>query len=385
MKKKKEFRPDYGLGSPTERLSWWFLLRLMWEQFGIWGYSPANGLLAVREAVAAEKLRRNDVALDAEKNISFSPKGSRIIYPFLIQLLIKMLNRTEFVMMLPFYPGHLKSVLWAGGKPVFVAAWTAREYVDRLEEELRKGRFWPAAVIICSIGNPFGYKTDLESFRRLVRLAHEFGFILIVDEAYAELSYDGIAAPSPFQAEDALPVTVATMTGSKFLSAAAGGIGLAMGPENIIAPLNDAMEFLSEGGNGLIQTAFGFALPHVGPYVRELLGVYSGRAEGYTGLLENAGLPNAKNGVGDGGMFLFPPTDDVDADELVTQVASEGVTIRPGRMFLNTGDALVIGDHPGMNFLRLCLREDMRTTERAFSILGSIIARMRAAREVSLV
>lgn len=365
---------NFGLGSPTQHLSWWFLLRLFWEQLGSWGYAPGNGLLDARKAVAGYKLKKHGVKLDPERNIAFSAKGSRIIYPFLIQLILKALGRTEVVMMLPYYPGHLKSVRWAGGKAIFIAALSAKNYVDRLEEKLRKGGFLPAAVIICSIGNPFGYKCDLLSFERLVALAHEFGFILIVDEAYSELSYDGIAAPSPFQVAGALRVTVATMTGSKFLSAAAGGIGLAMGPDTLIAPLNEAMEFLSEGGNGIMQTAFGFALPHCGPYVNNLVKLYSGRAHAYADLLvQKAGLPHAHFGIGAGGMFLWTPTDELDADELARRADINGVIVRAGRMFLDTGDEQ---SPKNMNFLRLCLREPLPVAEHSFNILGNVITQM---------
>ncbi|MDR3643060.1 MAG: pyridoxal phosphate-dependent aminotransferase [Candidatus Doudnabacteria bacterium] len=375
MKPRKiEVIGDFGLGSPNERVSLWFLLRLIWEQFGIWGYAQSNGIEKAQEAVVAYKRNRHGVVLDPCKNVRFSPKGTRIIYPFLIQLILEQLKRTEVVMTLPFYPGHLKAVRWAGGKAVFLAALSAVTYVDRLEEKLRKGGFHPAAVIICSIGNPYGYKCDLESFRRLVALAHEFGFILIVDEAYAELSYDCIPAPSPFEVEGALPVTVATMTGSKFLSAAAGGIGLSIGPERILQPLSENMEFLSEGGNGLIQSAFAFALPHIEPYVRNLAKLYDSRAHSYADLLYEAGLYEAKSGVGDGGMFLWVPTDDLSSNELADRAQSEGVIIRPGSMFLDTGD----DQRPGnMNFLRFCLRERDQVAARSFRALRPLITTMR--------
>lgn len=316
---KKINEGDLGLGSPTERLPWWFLLRLFWEQLDIWGYAPSIGLPEARAAVASRKFQKNGVKLDPETNITFSMKGSRMIYPFLIKLILEMVGRIEVVLALPFYPGHLIAARWAGAKVRFVPAMNAKDFVDGLEERLRSGLLNPAVVIVCAIGNPFGYRFDLESYRRLVSLAHEFGFKLIVDEAYAELGYDGTVTASPFQAKDALPVTFVTMTGSKFLSAAAGGIGIGISSVELVAAYNKATEFLSEGGNGLIQAAFAYALPHCDPYIIRLAQMYKNRAYGYAALLEQVGLTNAKKGIGDGGMFLWTPTDRLDADNLVAQ------------------------------------------------------------------
>jgi aspartate/methionine/tyrosine aminotransferase len=330
-------------------------------------------LLKAREAVSKYELRKHGVKLDPATNVTFSMKGSRMIYPFLLEIILDRLQRNTVILPIPFYPGHVSAVRRAGGRAVFVPATSAREFVNGLEEKLRQGLL-PAAVVVSSIGNPLGYRYNSWAFNRLVGLAHQYGFKLVVDEAYAELAYDGTATASPLEAEDALQVTLITMTASKFLSAAAAGIGILIGTPDLIGDFNSAVGDLSEGGNGLVQSAFGFTLPHCDAYVRDLAKKYADRATDYSSLLFQAGLHNAVRGVGDGGMFLWTPTDDVDADLLADRAEEEGVIVRPGRIFLDTGDS----QRPSnMNFLRICLRENMSVAERSFALLRPIITALR--------
>lgn len=373
MKREPGVIGDFGLGSPNERLSWWFLLRLFWEQLGAWGYAPGNGLRKAREAVAERKLQKHGVVLDPDANVTFTMKGSRMIYPFLVKLVMDKLQRNQVLLPLPFYPGHVSAVRWAGGHAIFVPATNAQEFVAGLEEKLWQGLL-PAAVIVSSIGNPMGYRYNSWAFGKLVGLAHQYGFKLIVDEAYADLAYDGTTTASPLEAEDALQVTLITMTASKFLSAAAAGIGILIGTPDMVGDFNAAVGDFSEGGNGLVQTAFASALPHCDAYTGDLAQKYASRASSYSSFLYQAGLHNSVRGIGEGGMFLWTPTDDVDAGVLADRAEDEGVIVRPGRLFLDTED----DQRPKyMNYLRICLRESTHRAERSFGLLRPIITELR--------
>jgi DNA-binding transcriptional MocR family regulator len=164
------------------------------------------------------------------------------------------------------------------------------------------------------------------------------------------------------------------MTGSKFLSAAAGGIGVGIGSADLVTAFNAAVRDLSEGGNGMLQTAFGSVLAHCDASVARLSSLYHSRALGYTELLEQAGFANARAGIGDGGMFLFPPTGDINADELTQKAEEEGVIIRPGSMYMDTGDDQT---PQNMNYIRICLRENIPVAERSFAILGRLVSEIK--------
>ncbi len=87
----------------------------------------------------------------------------------------------------PFYNVYLGGALMAGAEPVLLSVTAATSYLpmlDHLSAELLERT---AAFYICSPANPQGVAADLDYLQRLIGLARTHGFLLIVDECYAEI------------------------------------------------------------------------------------------------------------------------------------------------------------------------------------------------------
>jgi aspartate/methionine/tyrosine aminotransferase len=90
----------------------------------------------------------------------------------------------------PFYNVYLGGALMAGAEPVLLSVDAKTSYLPVLEQLSPELLERTAAFYICSPANPQGVAADPEYLRRLIRLARTHGFLLIVDECYAEIYSD---------------------------------------------------------------------------------------------------------------------------------------------------------------------------------------------------
>ncbi|MSO65120.1 MAG: aminotransferase class I/II-fold pyridoxal phosphate-dependent enzyme [Alphaproteobacteria bacterium] len=99
----------------------------------------------------------------------------------------------------PFYHAYAGAAVAAGAEPIYLAARRETGFlpdIDAIGPELLART---AAFYLCSPANPQGTVADLDYLRRLVHLARQHDFLLLVDECYAEI-YTGAPPPSALQA-----------------------------------------------------------------------------------------------------------------------------------------------------------------------------------------
>ena len=97
--------------------------------------------------------------------------------------------------------------------------------LDRLSSELLERT---AAFYICSPANPQGVAADLDYLKRLIQLARAYGFLLIVDECYAEI-YTDSPPPGALEAAVALDGQLDSVLVCHSLSKRSSAAGLRSG------------------------------------------------------------------------------------------------------------------------------------------------------------
>ncbi|MET0014488.1 MAG: pyridoxal phosphate-dependent aminotransferase [Sedimenticola sp.] len=148
-------------------------------------YTPAMGIMELREAIAGFYKRRFDCDIDA-RQVVVTPGSSGAL-----QLIMgALINPGEEVLMAdPGYPCNRHFVYLAGGKPVTVPVGADTRYqltADLIEEA------WTAdtkAVMLATPSNPTGTLIDRNSLEEIHRLVSARGGVLIVDEIYQGLVY----------------------------------------------------------------------------------------------------------------------------------------------------------------------------------------------------
>jgi len=145
---------------------------------------------------------------------------------------------------------------------------------------------------------------DLDFFRRIVRLAHEHGTMIIHDFAYADLGFDGYQPPSILQVEGAKDVAVEIFSMSKSYNMAGWRVGFCLGNRKMIAALARIKSYLDYGVFQPIQIASIIALRECEDEPKKICAMYQRRRDVLVTGLKRAGWPVEKPR---GSMFLWAP------------------------------------------------------------------------------
>jgi len=151
------------------------------------GYSENAGLLELREEIV-KKLRR-DNHVDAETSQIMVTVGA--IEGLAAAVMAVVDPGDEVILPSPTYSTHVRQVVIASGRPVFVP--TIEEEGFALDVQGIKNAITPRtkAILFCSPNNPTGTAWAEEQLRQVAQIALESNLMVITDEAYEYFTYDG--------------------------------------------------------------------------------------------------------------------------------------------------------------------------------------------------
>lgn len=158
-----------------------------------WGkYPPVAGTPALRAAIAGWLSRRYalpDGMIEPDRAI-LPVSGTREALYLLAQLVIPAEKRGQRPAVLipnPFYAVYQGAAVMAGAEPVFLNGTPETGFLPDLDAV--PAATWERTCLfyLCSPANPQGAVADAAYLRRALTLAREYGFVLAVDECYAEL------------------------------------------------------------------------------------------------------------------------------------------------------------------------------------------------------
>src|SRR5205809_2658819 len=166
-------------------------------------YSASRGIPKLREAVSDLYHRRFNIELDPETEV-INTIGAKEGFSHLMWVLLQ--PGDAALVPSPSYPIHIWGPLFAGANvrdlPVGVDQ-TDDEFFEALVQRFESS--WPKArVIVLSFPhNPTTQCVDVAFFQRVVDFARANDVIVVHDNAYAEIGFDGYEPPSLLQAEGA--------------------------------------------------------------------------------------------------------------------------------------------------------------------------------------
>ena len=202
-------------------------------------YTPVDGIPELKEAVAAKFRRDNDLDY-APSQISVSPGGKAALYNALMATLDP---GDEVIIPAPYWVSYPDMTLLAGGAPVIVE--TRQENGFKLTPETLESAITPRTrwLIFNSPSNPTGAAYTRDEIKALtdVLLRHERVMVLS-DDIYEHIVYDGFEFATPAQVEPGLYDRTLTMNGASKAYAMTGWrIGYAGGPEALIKTMAKIM------------------------------------------------------------------------------------------------------------------------------------------------
>jgi 2-aminoadipate transaminase len=215
---------------------------------------------------------------------------------------------------------------------------------SRLEALGREGKPCKLIYTIVNFQNPAGPTQSLRRRRELVALAHEFDTLILEDDAYGELRFDGEALPSLWALDGGRRV-IRAGTLSKILGAGVR-LGWLLAPREMIPAFQG---FLFGGGVNpyMSRVATAFMREHMIGHVARLVEVYRAKRDAMLkGLWEVLDGTDVEISRPEGGFFIWIKLPSATDPATLTALATEQrVQFTPGPMFYPNGG--------GEEFIRL--------------------------------
>jgi N-succinyldiaminopimelate aminotransferase len=229
-------------------------------------YPPGRGIPALRRAVADHQRRFYEIEVDPDTQVLVTTGATEAIAA---ALLAYVEPGDEVIALEPYYDSYAACIAMAGGRRVPV---TLRAPDFRLDlEELRAAVTDRTTVLLInSPHNPTGTVLTDEELRTIAALAVEHDLVVITDEVYEHLVFDG-GRHLPLATYDGMAErTVSIGSAGKTFSVTGWKIGWVTGAPEVVTAVNTAKQFLTYTSGAPFQPAVAGALALGNEYFDEL-------------------------------------------------------------------------------------------------------------------
>jgi 2-aminoadipate transaminase len=245
--------------------------------------------------------------------------------------------------------------------------------IDVLEDELARledaGRRLKMLYTIATFNTPTGWSLSLPRRRRLLELADRFDFVVLEDNVYGELRYDGDPIPTLFSLDET-GLVVKIDSFSKILAPALR-IGWVSADPEVMRAIGAV-----KGDLGVSQWLARVVARYMeegklDPHLAMVNALYREKRDVAVQALRDHCDPWVSFDVPDGGFFLWVElAPEVDGEQVMRKAFAEGVMCRPGERFFGEGEADLHKQWFRLAFIMVPTDE----IERGIAALGTAIA-----------
>ena len=235
---------------------------------GVNQYPPGLGIAELRQAISAQRSRRYGQEFDPDTEVLVTVGASEAIAAAVIGLVEP---GTEVIVVEPYFDTYAPNIAMAGAHRVSVPLVPDRRGFA-LDADAVRAAITPRtrAMIVNSPHNPTGMVLSDDECRALAEVAVDADLLVISDEVYERLTFDGRVhrplASYPGMAER----TVTVSSAAKMFNCTGWKIGWACGAPELVAGVRAAKQYLSYVGGAPFQPAVAYALNHEDAWVDNL-------------------------------------------------------------------------------------------------------------------
>jgi LL-diaminopimelate aminotransferase len=297
-------------------------------------YPSNRGRAEFREAIAEFYLKRFEVVLDPDTQVIPAIGGKECIF----NLNLAFLDEGDVALAAdPGYPVYTGGPLLVGAEPVLTPLVPERGFVPDLAA-IPKDRLARARLMFLNYpNNPTGAVVPDGFFEEVVEFAREHELLVVHDNAYSELTFDGYVAPSFLATPGAVDVGVEVFSLSKSYNMTGWRCAAIAGNVDAISRYWRLKTNVDSGLFEAIQLAAVEALTGPQENVREMATLYSRRRDAVLGALAEIGIEIEPP---KGTIYIWAP---VPAGKTSTSFAEEvleraAVVVSPGSAYGPNGE-----------------------------------------------
>lgn len=317
-------------------------------------YPPYQGLKEFRQAVTSWFEKRFDQKFDADKECVSLIGSKEAIH----NCILATVDQGDVALLPdPAYPVYKTSTLLSGGKPYITPLLEKNSWLPDLTKIPNDIARNANILMVGYPNNPTGAIAPLEFYDEVIAFAKKYDIIVLSDNAYSEITFDGYVAPSIFQAKGAKDVALEFHSLSKTYNMTGWRVGFAVGNEKVIKALSTIKTNIDSGIFKAIQRAAIAAFETPKEVIEKNLSLYKERRDVTVKRLKELGW-DVKPIKGTFYVWLpIPSSFKKSADFATVMLDKCGIVVPPGVGY---------GEY-GEGYFRIALTVDKKRIEEACS------------------
>ncbi len=297
-------------------------------------YTNVAGTPEVRRAIVDR--HACDFGSDYKPEECVFTTGGKLALFNAVQVLVD--HGDEVILPVPYWVSFKDIIQYAGGKPVFIETREAEDF--RTTAAMIEAAITPKtrAIILNSPSNPSGAVIAPEDIEAIIRLAHQRGIYVLLDECYVYLNYTGkIVSGGSFTDYKEHIIVLGSL--SKTYAMTGWRAGFALGPRSVIAAMGKLQSQSTSNAASMVQQASIAALSGSQECVEEMRAEYIELRDAVLEGLQS--IPGLTCSVPQGAFYVYPNVSHFvgkggvrSVSDLAAKLLSEAhVVVVPGEAF----------------------------------------------------
>jgi methionine transaminase len=323
-------------------------------------YPPMAGVPALREAVAEKVEALYGAAYDVEHEVTIVPGATYGIYTAIAAMIRP---GDEVILFEPAYDSYAPGVEVQGGKPVYVQL-TFPDYAIPWQAVQQAITERTRMIIINSPNNPSASVFSAEDLRMLEGLLEGTDIVVVSDEVYEHIVFDGHAHQSVARYPRLAARSFIANSFGKTYSVTGWKMGYVLAPRELTAEFRKVHQFNAFVANSPVQYAFAEHMKDRDAYLG-LAAFYQRKRDFFLAALEGSRFsPVPSRGTFFQNLRYDAVSDERDVDLAVRLTRERGVASIPVSVFYR--------EPPAHKVLRFCFAKSETTLARGAEILRHI-------------
>ncbi len=326
-------------------------------------YAPGDGLISLREQLAQQFLKRDQLVIDPLTEITITPGATLAIF-VAIQALIH--TGDEVIIFDPCYDSYGPSVQLVGGKAVHIGLTAPDFSVDwnRVKDAINDNT---RMIVVNTPHNPSGAIWSRQDWLNLIELIRDKNIVVLSDEVYEHLVFDGQKHYSALSFPELRDRSIVVGSFGKTFHVTGWKTGYCVASPELMKIFRQIYQFVSFCGVTPVQMALATFMQQHPEHIEGLADFYQDKRD-----LFNSGLRNSRFHFtpSQGTYFqnlnysaIRPELDDVEMCKFLAE--QHGIAAIPISVFYQRPPE-------NLRLIRFCFAKKDETLEQATAILSAV-------------
>ncbi|MGE5479090.1 MAG: pyridoxal phosphate-dependent aminotransferase [Chloroflexota bacterium] len=325
-------------------------------------YAPYQGIYTLRKAISEVQKKHYGLDWNPETEITITAGATEALFSAMNALINP---GDEVILFEPYYDSYCANVQIAGGKAVFVTLHKP-DFSFRPEELEAAITSKTKLIVVNTPHNPTGKVFSREELEIIAKLAIKHNLLVLSDEVYEFLLFDGAKHIPITSLEGMRERTVTVSSSGKTFGMTGWKIGFTMANESLTDAVRKVHQWTTFAVNTPAQHAMAFAFSRLDGYLPDFRELYLSRRDLIYSLLKETKFNPIKP---EGSYFIMAEIPggifENDSDAAIRLIKEYGVATIPPSVFYSKSKE-------GETMLRLCFAKGEETIREGISRLAKV-------------